>query len=121
MDCPSSFPRFERASPNVDVYRGPSGWLCKVDLAGVSPEDVRVELRRCAIVVSGVRRDVQVGQGWRHYSLEISYSRFERVIELPEDLSGAQMHTVHRAGMLLVLVETSAPAAKARGREARKR
>jgi HSP20 family protein len=93
-------------SPRADVYRTPTGWLLKFDLAGVDPGDVRVEANRSEIQVSGVRRDHFAERGFRHHSMEISYSRFERRLRLPEDCEIASVKTEYREGMLLVTVDT---------------
>jgi HSP20 family protein len=52
-----------------------------------------------------VRRDWLIREGCFYHSLEISYSRFERVIEFPVDLSQAKVSTDYRDGMLLVQIE----------------
>src|SRR5262249_33640206 len=73
--------------PAVDVYKTPDGWKIKFDLAGVKPNDVEVVLLDGRIVVRGVRRDSVISEGWSYYQLEITYSRFERVLQIPCDLS----------------------------------
>ena len=52
------------------------GWILKFDLAGVRLEDVQVHVSKRTVMVSGVRRDCMVEDGCRHYSMEITYSRF---------------------------------------------
>jgi HSP20 family protein len=91
--------------PPVDVYRKCNGWLLKFDLAGVRPEDVRVRIGGSRLTVSGVRRDWVVEQGYSYHSMEISYNRFERSIELPGDLRGAEYSLEARDGLLLVRVD----------------
>lgn len=91
--------------PPVDIYRKGDGWLLKFDLAGVSAEDVRIRISGHRVTVSGVRRDWVVEQGYCHHSMEISYNRFERTVELPGDLSGAEYSLEARDGLLLVRVE----------------
>jgi HSP20 family protein len=91
--------------PPVDVYRRGSGWLLKFDLAGVRSEDVRVRIGASRVTVSGVRRDWVVEQGYSYHSMEISYNRFERSVELPGDLSRAEYSLEARDGLLLVRVE----------------
>ena len=88
--------------PSADVYRCDAGWVLKYDLAGVRPEDIRISINGRRITVSGARRDWSIEQGWRHYSMEICYSRFERTIELPEPVS--EYATEYRDGILLVRV-----------------
>jgi HSP20 family protein len=93
--------------PRADVYRTPRGWLVKLDLAGVRPEDVTVVARNREIVVSGVRRDELVERGYRHHTMEISYSRFERAIALPCRAEVASMATEYRNGMLVIALEVT--------------
>lgn len=92
-------------SPRADVYRTPTGWLLKFDLAGVDPEDVTVAADRSQIQVKGVRRDHFVEKGFRHHSMEISYSQFERTLRLPEDCEISSIRTEYREGMLLVILD----------------
>lgn len=100
----STEPASEPAWPPMDVYRSPTGWLVKMDLAGVKPEDVQLRLSGPLLIVSGERRDWCVEDGCRHYRMEITYSRFERRVELGEELSEAHIETEFRDGMLLVRV-----------------
>ncbi len=90
--------------PSADVYSTPYGWLVKLDLAGVQPEDVELSRRDRFLIVRGCRRDGCVEEGCRHFHLEISYSSFERVIELGPELAKARLVPEHRDGMLLVRV-----------------
>jgi len=90
--------------PGVDVYRRPTGWLVKCDLAGIRPEDVAISLQGSNLSICGIRRDPMVEEGWEHHSMEIPYGRFERSIALPEDLGEARISAHYRDGMLLVRV-----------------
>jgi HSP20 family protein len=90
--------------PAADVYRTPRGWLVKLDLAGVKGEDIRVHVRGSSLIVEGCRRDFCLEEGCSHYQLEIAYSRFQRIIELPGNLQAAGLATEYRDGMLLVHV-----------------
>src|SRR5882724_200201 len=77
--------------PAVDIYKTPEGWKIKFDLAGVRPEDVQVLQADDQLIVRGVRRDSVMTEGWSYYQLEITYSRFERIIKIPCDLSQAEV------------------------------
>ncbi len=88
--------------PAADVYRTKGGWLLKFELAGLQPDDVTVTARGSAITVSGVRRDETAEQDCSQYSMEISYSRFERTIHLPCVIEGAELEVEYRNGILLV-------------------
>src|SRR5438128_10525384 len=86
--------------PPADVYRTADGWLVKLDLAGVRPEDIGISTRGSRLIVRGSRRDCTVQEGCRHYRMEINYSQFERGIELPCDLDRTDIRTDYRDGML---------------------
>lgn len=88
--------------PPADVYRTSDGWLVKFDLAGVDPHEVQLVVRGSQLTVAGVRRDAMVQEGFASYSLEISYNRFERALELPFDAQDMTIETEYRDGMLLV-------------------
>ncbi|HMG34454.1 MAG TPA: Hsp20/alpha crystallin family protein [Blastocatellia bacterium] len=90
--------------PAVDVYKTPDGWKIKFDLAGVKPNDVEVVLLDGRIVVRGVRRDSVISEGWSYYQLEITYSRFERVLQIPCDLSNAEIKTESCDGWFILNV-----------------
>jgi HSP20 family protein len=93
-------------APSVDVCRTPSGWVLKLDLAGVRPNDVTIAVRGRYVSVSGVRRDSLVEERPSYYSMEISYNQFERTIEMPCDLGNARVTLETRDGILLVRMIT---------------
>jgi len=90
--------------PRADVYRTRDGWLLKFELAGVALDDVAVSAQGSAITVSGVRRDRIVEESCWHYSMEISYSRFERTVHLPCTLDSARLSVDYENGILWVRV-----------------
>jgi HSP20 family protein len=94
--------------PPADVYRTDRGWLVKLDLAGVRPEDVQVRVQGPTLTVRGQRRDWCTEEGCRHYQMEIAYSSFERRLTLPVNLEAARVRAEHRLGMLLVHIDTEA-------------
>ena len=94
--------------PPTDIYRTSEGWLVKLELAGVAPEDVALNLRGRTLVVRGRRRDCCMGEVCQQLHMEIAYSRFERSIQLPADLSRVSIQTTFRDGMLLIRLDREA-------------
>jgi HSP20 family protein len=90
--------------PLVDVYRTRNGWLLKFDLPGVHLEDVRVSASGRRVSISGVRHDAVVEEGSTYYSMEISYNRFERTVEIPANVERASVRVEARDGTVLVRV-----------------
>ena len=91
--------------PFLDVYKVRNGWLVKVDLAGVCPNEVSVCLTGRLVTIRGIRRDLCIEEGCCQYRMEISYSRFERSVELPCELGIAAISTEYRDGMLLIRIQ----------------
>lgn len=105
---PTSVPRGGTAwQPLVDIFRTRTGWLLKFDLPGVRTEDITVHLSGRRLTVAGVRHDVISEEGCTYYSMEISYNRFERTIELPADLDDARIRMEARDGILLVRITSN--------------
>jgi HSP20 family protein len=104
--------------PPADVYRTSQGWLVKLDLAGVNPQEIQLVLEGRSLTIAGVRLDALVQEGMSSYSMEISYNRFERTIELPMDAAPEDARLEYREGMLLVWIQEkprqSQPEASAR-------
>jgi len=93
--------------PSTDIYRTPEGWLIKLELAGVRPEDVRATVAGRHLLVQGKRRDRRLEEGCHCYRLEIAYSRFQRDIELPAELDASHVYTEFRDGMLLIRLRSA--------------
>jgi HSP20 family molecular chaperone IbpA len=97
--------------PNVDVYRTAHGWLVKFELAGVHADEIDLQVLGGRMVLRGVRRDTVLEESEKkgesrpvHHRMEIAYSRFERILELPCDLKQAEINTEYRDGLLLVFI-----------------
>lgn len=93
-----------RWQPAADVYEGLDGWLIKLELAGIRPEDLHLRISGNFLSISGRRVDFDRGRGLRLKSMEISYSEFERGFEFPTAIDQAKIITDFRNGMLHVRI-----------------
>lgn len=87
--------------PAADVVQTRDGWLVKFELAGVRPSDLTLRIEKRSLTLTGTRRDWSAAEAGSYYSMEISYSRFERRIDFPCELAGATLRMDYRDGMLL--------------------
>src|SRR5947209_6830471 len=88
--------------PAADVYRTDQGWIVKVDLAGIRAEDIEIALDGRVLRISGSRRDGTCGEGVSHYQLEITYSRFEKMIQFPRSIDHSTIEQDYRDGLLIL-------------------
>ena len=99
--------------PAADVYRTTDGWIVKVDLAGIKPSDVEVTVDGDVLRVSGSRRDGTCGEGVSHYQLEITYSRFEKMIQFPRSIEHVKIERDYSDGLLTLRLREEQGHAKA--------
>ena len=89
-------------NPAADVYQATEGWIVKVDLAGVCPDELELLLQDSHLVVRGCRRDTLYRDGFSYQQMEITYSRFEKRIEFPCPLDSSSLKHDYRDGFLIV-------------------
>jgi len=94
--------------PAADVYSTADGWIVKVDLAGIRPEDIKITIDGRVLRISGSRRDGICGEGVSHYQLEITYSRFEKMIQFPRSIEHASIARDYHDGLLILRLQGEA-------------
>jgi len=94
--------------PAADVYRTGDGWIVKVDLAGVSPDDMEINIKGSTLTLAGCRRDTFYGEGVSYHQLEITYSRFEKTLQFPCSIEGATVLRDYRDGLLILHLRSEA-------------
>ncbi len=88
--------------PAADVYQTNNGWIVKVELAGVSLEDLEIDIQGNTLYIAGCRRDTFYGEGISYQQMEITYSRFEKTLEFPCTIEGATIVQDYRDGLLII-------------------
>lgn len=89
-------------NPAADVYRSPEGWVVKVDLAGVCSDDLEIKISGALLTIRGCRRDTVYREGFSYHQMEITYSRFEKLIQFPTPIEGATTAHDYRDGFLII-------------------
>lgn len=84
--------------PSLESYVKDGDVHVRVDLPGVSPENVEVTLERNVLTIRGERRAEQGSEasGYR----EVRYGRFERSLTLPEGIDPESIRASHANGVL---------------------
>ncbi len=94
--------------PGLDMYETPENLVVKLELAGVRPDRINIELSADDryLTVEGERLETQADHRdrLRCYHLEIFYGKFEREIALPGNLrvDRENIHASYREGFLLI-------------------
>lgn len=97
---------FSRWIPPADVFYSGNQWLVRLELAGISPDEIDIVTRGELLRVRGRRRDLYLQEGFACHSMEISYSNFERDLEFPARIRPDSISLDYRDGILLIHLET---------------
>jgi HSP20 family protein len=93
--------------PAADVYQTPDGWLVKVELAGVSVEDVEIDIQGNVLYIAGCRKDKSCAMGMSYQQMEITYSSFEKTLKFPASIDGAKVEHNFENGLLIIRLKKS--------------
>lgn len=97
--------------PPTDVYETETGFVIRIELAGVHEDDIDIAMCGGAVVIGGVRRDVCPECKRRYRQMEISHGRFERRVALPNTVDPARAEATLEGGMLRISIPQTKHAA----------
>ncbi len=95
--------------PPVDVYQTETDVVVLVEIAGISDEEVELEVEGNTLIVRGERKPLP-GPSRRVYSqMEIAHGPFQRQLVLPAEVNPEAVKVVYKCGILeIVLPKASA-------------
>jgi len=100
-------PRYGRAAfrPNADVYydRRENAVVVKLELPGIDPDAVSLEVEDNILRVSGVRADERHPDAV-YQQMEITYGRFERSVALPPEADAGRANANYCGGYLEIVL-----------------
>ena len=107
-------PRYGRAAfrPSADVYydRRDNAVIVKLELPGIDPHAIALEVEENVLRVSGVRSD-QRHPDVVYQQMEITYGRFERALRLPPEVAAAEASAKYSGGYLEIVLPVKQRAA----------
>jgi HSP20 family protein len=116
-DFGSLRPAFEREvawSPQIELLEKDGKLVLRADLPGLKPDDVRVEVDRGVLTISGERKQEKKEEREGMYHSERFYGTFQRRIALPDDVDPDKIDARFENGVLEVVVPAPARQAGAK-------
>jgi HSP20 family protein len=90
--------------PALDVVEQEDRFVLRVDLPGLSEDDVKVELNENVLTISGERRSEHEERGNGYYRVERASGSFSRSLVLPEGVDPESIDARFEQGVLEVSV-----------------
>ncbi|MEM7474223.1 MAG: Hsp20/alpha crystallin family protein [Planctomycetota bacterium] len=95
---PSSQDKFV---PSLDVYETDQGFTVSLDLPGINPDEVKIEMHEGKLSISGSRTREETEQA-KFHRIERSFGNFHRVLALPSDVDVEKIEASYDQGVLVI-------------------
>ena len=89
-------------SPAVDIYETENELLFKVDAAGLSQEDIDVQLENGTMTLKGERKFEKDDKVKGYHRIERSYGAFARSFTLPDTVNPEGVRAEYAQGVLTI-------------------
>jgi len=89
-------------SPRADVTENSDSYLIKVELPGVSKNDVKITLRENILTIKGEKKAEKEEKEHNYHRIERSYGSFERSFSMPGNVKGEKIDASYKDGVLTV-------------------
>jgi HSP20 family protein len=86
--------------PRIEMYRKDNEYVARIDLPGVDPKDVQVQVENNVLSIAGERKSQEKGTDYQ----ETFYGKFERRITLPQGVESDKIAARYEHGVLEVRV-----------------
>lgn len=114
-DTPSFFRRSDMFSrlpdflPSLDLKSDPKAYTLSLELPGVAPEEVKVELNNGMLSISGEKKREECDKDASQHVQERCYGSFSRSMSLPEDADLEHISAAHKDGVLTISIPRKTP------------
>ena len=86
--------------PPTDVFETEEALIVRVEIAGMRTEDFYLQLDGQTLVISGMRRDPDIGSAY--HRLEIPFGQFQVAVILPVAIDEERVEAEYRDGFLRI-------------------
>ena len=99
--------RANKFTPHANLAETEAGYELTLDLPGIDPEDVTVELNDGQLTVAGERKVEAEESGKTFHRVERRYGQFRRLVSLPAPVDEEKITANYRDGVLIVSLPKS--------------
>ena len=89
--------------PPVNIFSDKDGYIVRVEIPGVAPDQLAIETHGRTLTISG-KRDVTVPSGGSFHRRERGSGEFSRSLQLPDDLDLGRTEASCQLGILTIRI-----------------
>ncbi len=87
-------------SPPTDIFEIDSGYVVRVEVAGMHHKDFTIQLEDNYLIISGTRHDKPERRAY--YQMEVRFGEFSTVVAIPGPVSAETASAEYNDGFLIV-------------------
>lgn len=99
---PFYFP--ELRTPRMDIYEEKGNVIAEVELPGVDPKDIDIEVKDNLLKVEAKKEEKKEEKEKGYYRKEISKGYYKRVVPLPVEVKGEKAEASYENGLLKIVI-----------------
>jgi HSP20 family protein len=97
-------------SPSMDFSETKDAFTVKVEVPGISPEDIQVGIRSGVLTIKGEKKEEVERKDERFYRMERAHGMFTRNVRLPAAVDETKVNATFSNGVLTILLPKTAEA-----------
>jgi HSP20 family protein len=90
--------------PAIDIFEANDEVVVRAELAGVNPKNLKIEILRQILIISGERMDTYDEHRTVFHQIEIDFGRFHRRLELPCEVNPKKAIAQLENGFLILVL-----------------
>jgi HSP20 family protein len=96
-------------TPRMDIYEENDKVVAEVELPGVDPENIEVEVKDNVLKVQAKGKEVKEEKGKGYYKREMGARYFKRTVTLPTEVDEDKAEAEYEGGILKVTIPKAKP------------
>jgi HSP20 family protein len=86
----------------VDVYEKDKNVIAEMNMPGIDPKDIQIEVEDSYLRISGSKKEEKEEKKKHYYSKEIRRGAFERIVQLPCPVQKTKVKAEYEDGVLKI-------------------
>jgi HSP20 family protein len=89
-------------APAVDITEHENEFVVKVEVPGVTKDDVKITVQNDVLTIKGEKKDEKESKGANYHRVERSFGSFQRSFVLPATVQSAKVDAKYNNGILVI-------------------